>query len=128
MTNVAATSGGKAVNLTLASSGTYTILAHASNYNITGSYTLSIQSRTGGGCAGTTVAGGQTVNASTSFATEMDAYGFGTDGGTVIFSFSGYGGAELDLYDPTGTRLFTADPGSAPRYCAGSRHVHAAGA
>ena len=93
LTNVAATSGGKVVNLTLASSGTYTILVHASNYNITGSYTLSIQSRTGGGCGGS-IACGQSVSASTSYASELDAWSYaGTAGQMLSVGFFWRGGA-----------------------------------
>jgi hypothetical protein len=44
----------------------------------------------------------------------MDAYGFGTSGGTVIFGFSGYSGAQFDLYDPTGNLVLTGTPGTGP--------------
>ena len=43
----------------------------------------------------------------------MDAYGFGYGGGLVIFSFSGYGGVQFDLYDPSGNKLFTETQGTA---------------
>jgi hypothetical protein len=106
--------GGGAVNLTLTNSGTFTILVHSLPYDGTGSYSLSIQSVTGGGCNSTSLACGQSVRTNTSLQSEMDAYGFGTGGGTVIFSFSGYSGAQFDLYDPLGNKLFTATPGTAP--------------
>src|ERR1039458_5812715 len=105
-----------AVNLTLTNSGTYTILVHAVNYDVTGSYGLSIQSITGGGCNSTPVVCGQTVNMSISTQAQIAAYGFGTGGkGTVIFSFSGssYGGAQFDLYDPMGNQVFTGTPSTA---------------
>ncbi|PWU14436.1 MAG: hypothetical protein C5B50_17195, partial [Verrucomicrobia bacterium] len=98
-------------SLTLTNTGTYTILVHASGYYITASYTLSIQSHTGGGCIGTAVACGQTVSGSTSYPTEMDAFGLGTGGGTLIFGFSGFSGVEFDLYDPAGNRVFVEGAG-----------------
>jgi len=115
VTNVAVANGGKGIRLTLASAGTYTILVHVVNYDDTGSYSLGIQSVIGGGCNGTPVVCGQTVSTNTSFNTEMDAYGFGTDGGTVFLSFSGagYSGAQFDLYDPMGNKVFTGTPGTA---------------
>ena len=106
--------GGGAVNLTLTNSGVYTILVHNAGYLFTSSYALSVQSVTGGGCNPQTISCGETVATNTSFNSEIDAYGFGTGGGTVIFSYSGYSGARFDLYDPMGNKLFTATPGTAP--------------
>src|ERR1035438_4989248 len=114
-TNVLADSnGGHAINVTLPASGTYTILVHSDLYSVTATYRLSIQSPTGGGCNSTPIACGQTVSTNTSSITEMDAYGFDTCGGTVIFTFSGYSGARLDLYDPTGNKMLTITPGTGP--------------
>ena len=76
-----------ATNLTLASSGIYTILLHSPGYNSSSAYQMSLQSLTGGGCNGTPVACGQNVNAGTSYITEMDAYSLCLAGRTVIFSF-----------------------------------------
>src|SRR2546423_557068 len=78
--------GGNVVNLTLTNSGTFTVLVHSSAYILTGSYAVSIQTVTGGGCNSQSLSCGQSVSASTSFQSQMDAYGFGTGGGTVIFS------------------------------------------
>ena len=106
--------GGAAMNLTLTNSGTFTILVHESAYQRTVSYQMSIQSVTGGGCDSTPIACGQTVNTNTIYRSEMDAYGFVTSGGTVIFSFSGYGGARFDLHDPMGNTILTVSPGTGP--------------
>ena len=105
---------GGALKVTLTSSGIYTILVHCNNYNATGYYSLSIQSVTGGGCNSTPIACGQTVNTNTSYRSEMDAYGFVTSGGTVLFSFSGYSGARFDLHDPMGNTILTVTPGTGP--------------
>jgi len=48
MTNVL-TAFGSAINFTLPTSGTYTILVHAAGYEVTANYSVSIQSVTGGG-------------------------------------------------------------------------------
>jgi hypothetical protein len=106
--------GPQSANLTLTNSGTYTILVHADGYGLIGSYALSIQSVTGGGCNSTAIACGQTVNSQLTLVSEMNAYGFGYGGGLAIFSFSGYSGAQFDLYDPRGNRVFTGTPGTAP--------------
>ena len=105
---------GASGTLLLSSSGTYTILVHEAGYRATGNYALSIQSPIGGGCNSTPIACGQTVNTNIASSSQMRSYGYGTGGGTVIFSFSGYSGARFDLYDPTGTKLFTCSPGAAP--------------
>ena len=106
--------GGGAVGLSLTNTGTYTILVHNAGYLRTSSYALSVQSVTGGGCNSQAISCGETVATNTSFQSETDAYGFGTGGGTVNFSFSGYSGAQFDLYDPMGNKLFSATPGTAP--------------
>ena len=124
---------GSALNLTLTNTGIFTIVVHAQGYAAINNYTLSIQSVTGGGCNNTPLACGQTVSTNTSFNTQMDAYGFGTGGGTVIFSFNGnsYGEAQFDLYGPTGNKVFTGTPGTAqnPNLAAGTYTllVHDAG-
>jgi hypothetical protein len=112
-TNVPADSnGGHAINVTLPTTGTYTILVHSDLYKVVAAYQLGIQSITGGGCDGRAITCGQTVSTNTSLNTEMDAYGFESGGGTVILSFTGYGGARFDLYDPVGNYLFTRTPGT----------------
>src|SRR5207247_5527936 len=47
--------GVRSTNLTLAASGTYTILVHDDDFAQTSTYALSIQSFTGGGCASTPI-------------------------------------------------------------------------
>ena len=122
MTNVTAYCGGAAIKLTLPSSGTYTILVHASYYNIgSQSYTLSIQSPTGGGCNSTAIACGQSVSTNTSPPSEMDAYSYaGTAGETLIFAlhwswcYDGNTGT-ADIYGPSG-QLVT----NVTAYCGGA--------
>ncbi len=104
---------GNIVTVTLPSSGTYTLFVHETGYNGVNSYQLSVQSITGGGCNSTPIACGQMVSTNLTYATEIKPYGYDTGGGLVIFSFSGYGGARFDLYDPTGNMLFTETPGTA---------------
>jgi hypothetical protein len=108
--------GVRSTNLTLAASGDYTILVHDANYGAkTASYSLSIQSFTGGGCGGTAIACGQTVTNSIPSATKADAYGFeGVAGQNLAVSFAGYGdctfygnNAQMDFYDPTGHKITT---------------------
>ena len=60
-TVVSPCNSGTALNMTLTNSGIYTLLVHEHIYGSTGSYALSIQSMTGGGCNGTPIACGQTV-------------------------------------------------------------------
>src|SRR5208283_5594184 len=71
VTNVAVANGGKGIRLTLASAGTYTILVHVVNYDDTGSYYLSIQSVTGGGCNGKGITCGNTVSSNTTAYTQI---------------------------------------------------------
>ena len=45
---------------------------------------------------------------------EIQAYGFSESSpSTVVFSFSGFGGAQFELYDPAGNKLFTRSPATA---------------
>src|SRR5207302_1016270 len=81
---------GAAATLMLTNSGTYTILVHETGYRSAGVYSLSIQSLTGGGCAGPTISCGQTVSGATSQDSQMNSYGLGIGGGTIIFGFSGF--------------------------------------
>ena len=113
VTNVTVSGNGAAANWTLPSSGTYTLLVHATSYNVTSGYALSIQTTTGGGCNSSAISCGQTVNTNTIHPSQMDAYGFGYGGGITIFTFSGYSGARFDLYDPSGNKMFTGTSGSA---------------
>ncbi|PWU17169.1 MAG: hypothetical protein C5B50_11815, partial [Verrucomicrobia bacterium] len=73
---VSAYCGGNATSLTLSNTGTYTILVHASGYNIAATYNLSLQSVTGGGCASKVIVCGQNVATNTSFNSQMDAYSY----------------------------------------------------
>jgi hypothetical protein len=106
--------GTRSVNLTLPISGTYVVLVHDDDYAQTSTYALSIQSFTGGGCASTPIACGQTLNRSISQASEIDAFSYaGTAGQTLSLGFVGssscsYGyNASADLYSPTGQKLTT---------------------
>ena len=105
---------GGAITVALPVSGVYTILVHANDWNGVGAYAMSLQALTGGGCDSTPIECGQTVNARTVQPTEMDAYGFVTSGGPVIFSVSGYSGARFDLYDSGGNDMLTVGPGAGP--------------
>ena len=105
---------GGALNLTLTNSGIYTILVHCNKYNRAGGYSMSIQSVIGGGCNSTPIACGQTVGTNTIYRSEIDAYGFVTSGGVVVFSLSGYSGARFDLLDPTGSTVLTVSAGTGP--------------
>ena len=111
---------GATIGITLTNSGTYTILIHCTTYNATGSYSLSIQSITGGGCNSTPIACGQTVSASRSVNSEMDAYSYvGTSGQQLYFAlygplncYSPYQTTSADIYNPTGQYLGTVTSGS----------------
>jgi hypothetical protein len=114
VTNVTAGNGGNAIALTLPSSGIYTILVHNVGYGNAGGYALSVQSLTDGGCGGTNLLCGGTINSNIVGHAEVDAIAVpGGAGAAAIFSFSGFGGMEFDLYDPTGNRVFTCGPGAA---------------
>src|ERR1039457_893032 len=116
LASVANLEAGSALNLTLTNSGTFTILVHSQGYNGTNNYAVGIQSVTGGGCDNTTVVCGQTVNSNINSRLQISAYAFGSGGGTVFFSFNGnsFGGAQFDLYDPTGNIVFSGTPGTSP--------------
>ena len=106
--------GVRSTNLTLATSGNYTILVHDSVYaSPTASYAVSVQSFTGGGCNGTPIVCGQTISNNLSLPAQARSHGFATGGGLVIFSFGGFAGVQFDLYAPTGNKLFTRTPGTA---------------
>jgi hypothetical protein len=97
-------SGGE-LNLTLPSTGTYTILVHSCAYNSTGSYALSLQSLTGGGCNSRPIVCGQTESASTSINSQMDAYGYAGSAGQALnlaFWWSDCTGGGVNIYDPSG--------------------------
>src|SRR6266581_4750771 len=102
--------GARSANLTLSASGTYTILVHDDDYAQTSSYALGIQSFTGGGCGGTAISCGRTLNGNISGQAVVKAYSYaGTAGQTLTFSFVGNGNcfndgqnAVMDLYSPVG--------------------------
>jgi hypothetical protein len=105
---------GQGVSLTLTNSGTFTILVHDRDYTYGGNYGLSIQSAIGGGCDSTPIACGQTASSTISQHAQIDAYLInGCSGDVVIFTTSGFGGSQFDLYDPTGNKLFSIGPGTA---------------
>jgi List-Bact-rpt repeat protein len=106
--------GGHAINITLPSTGTYTILVHADPYDATAGYGLSIQSLTGGGCSGMSIACSQTGSGNISLGSEIDSYLInGCSGELVQLSTSGFSGSQFDLYDPTGNLVFSIGPGTA---------------
>jgi hypothetical protein len=114
--SVSNSKGQFSTNLTLALTGTYTIGLHASSYDDTGSYWLSLQTVTGGGCAGRVLFCGQTANGQITQAAQMVPYAF--DGSTgELLSFvlqsddnaipESYVFIQADIYDPDG-RLITS--------------------
>ncbi len=110
---------GAALNLSLTNSGTYTILVHENLYRVTGTYALSIQSATGGGCSPSPIACGQTVTNTTSFKSSMDAYSYLGTAGEVL-SFALWGPVECnadamqaDIYNPAGQLVATVNSGCA---------------
>ncbi|MGD1019655.1 MAG: hypothetical protein ABSA12_10100 [Verrucomicrobiia bacterium] len=106
--------GGGAVNLTCTNSGAYTILVHSSSYSATTSYSLDLQTATGGGCNTTPIACGQGVSTNISQQAEIDAYLIsGCSGESVLISAGGFSGSQFDFYDPTGNLLFSIGSGTA---------------
>jgi hypothetical protein len=111
---------GAAIGMTLTNSGTFTILVHCAAYNATGSYSLSLQSVTGGGCDSTPITCGQTVSSNTSINTQMDAYSYnGTAGQELVFALYGplncgspYQTMSADIYDPEGQYLESVTSGN----------------
>jgi len=88
VTNVTAGNGGNAIALTLPSSGIYTILVHNVGYGNAGGYALSVQSLTDGGCGGTNLLCGGTINSNIVGHAEVDAIAVpGGAGAAAIFSF-----------------------------------------
>ena len=103
--------GGGAVNLTLANSGTYTVLVHDSAYIYTSSYALSLQSVTGGGCNSTPITCGQTINGQINLYSEMNSYELVASAGEhVLLSASGFAGMVADFYDPAGMIITNLSP------------------
>jgi len=83
------TAGG-AVNVTCTNSGAYTILVHSSGYDATTTYSLDLQTATGGGCNATPIACGQNANGNISQNAEIDAYVIsGCSGELVLISVGG---------------------------------------
>jgi hypothetical protein len=102
---------GNALILTLTNTGTYTVLVHESLYRSTVSYSLSIQSATGGGCHGTPLNCGQTLNSQIVQASEIVSHDLPANAGEhIILSASGFAGMLVDLYDPRGTNIASIGP------------------
>jgi putative NADPH-quinone reductase len=117
VTNVTAIGGGNAVNFTLPSSGTYTILVHALNYDVTSTYDLSVQSVIGGGCNADSIFCGQTVNGQISQASQMIGYEMVANAGEhVIFSDGGFSGMVVDIYNPTGNHVVNMGASTSTNY------------
>src|ERR1017187_413795 len=101
--------GGRGTSLPLPNTGTYTILVHEANYNATGSYSLSAQLVTAGGC-GKPIGCGQTVGTNSTYAGQLDAYSYtGSAGQVLALGLSGPIGCGspvrfmvADVYNPSG--------------------------
>jgi len=107
MTNVSTECGWSETAVTVPSSGTYTILVHSAAYNSTFNYRLGIQFYPAG-CNDGTITCGQTMPGSITMATEIVNYNLPvTSGEHVILSESGFSAMILDLYDPSGNRVFS---------------------
>ena len=114
---VSAGCGGNATNLTLPSSGTYTLFVHQSGYSGTGYYTMSVQSVTGGGCNSKPIACGQTVTNTTSYPTDMNSYEMVANAGEhILLSNSGFSGMVVDIYDPTGSNVVSMGASTSTNY------------
>src|ERR1017187_7058865 len=106
--------GGRGTSLPLPNTGTYTILVHEANYNATGSYSLSAQLVTAGGC-GKPIGCGQTVGTNSTYAGQLDAYSYtGSAGQVLALGLSGPIGCGspvrfmvADVYNPSGQLLTT---------------------
>ncbi len=108
---------GAAMNLTLTSSGIFTILDHESAYRRTVSYQMSIQSVTGGGCNGKIISCGQTINGQIRQDSQMNAYALVASAGEhVILSDSGSSGIVVDMYDPTGSKVVSMGISTSTNY------------
>jgi hypothetical protein len=106
VTKVPASCPGGTVNFTLPSSGAYTILVHATGYNVTASYNLSLQTVNNGGCNGITIPCGQTINGQISLKSQMNGYEMVANAGEhILLSNSGFSGMVVDIYDPTGSNV-----------------------
>jgi hypothetical protein len=127
LTNVTTSCGGNAVNIGLPATGIYTILVHMANYNQTGSYALSVQSVTGGGCSGVTIPCGQTINGQINLASQMNGYELVANAGEhVIFSDSGFSGMVVDMYNPTGSNVFSIGASTSTNYIFANTGIYTA--
>jgi hypothetical protein len=114
--SVQGNSGG-AVNLTLPSSGTFTILVHDSAYISTANYALSLQSVIGGGCNGFTIPCGHTINGQISLGSQMNGYELVANAGEhILLSNSGFSGMVVDTYDPTGSNVVSMGASTSVNY------------
>ncbi|GDY21177.1 hypothetical protein LBMAG56_25230 [Verrucomicrobiota bacterium] len=117
MTNVTAVTGGKVLNFTLPSSGIYTILVHYISYNAIATYSLSLQTPTGGGFNGVTIPCGQTINGAISLPSQINAYELvATAGEHVILSSAGFAGMVVDIYNSSGSNIISMGGSSSTNY------------
>ena len=108
---------GGEVNLTLTNSGTYTIVVHNSAFVYTSSYALSIQSVIAGGCNGDSIFCGATINGQITQVSQMIGYELVANAGEhVIFSDGGFSGMVVDMYDPTGSNVFSIGASTSTNY------------
>ena len=89
--------------------GTYSILVHSPAYNDLGSYSLSVQRVTAGGCGGMSLACGQTVSGRTTDPTQMKPYALVASAGELLIVALNSGDdccgnrfIQADIYDPNG--------------------------
>jgi hypothetical protein len=102
--------GGASLNLALTNTGTFTILVHASDYALTNTYALSVQSVMNGGCdtLGAIVCGQPPTTNATTHYTEMDTYSLTGNAGQILeFAFWAVttGQMQADIYNPSGQLL-----------------------
>ncbi len=97
--------------------GTYTILVHENAYRAPGPYSLSIESVTGGGCSGTTLACGQTINGQITKASQMNSHTLVASAGEhVILTSAGFAGMVVDIYNSSGSNIISMGSSSSTNY------------
>jgi len=126
VTNITSSCGGGVpLPLALPTSGTYTILVHASGYNATSSYQLSVQTPVGGGCNGSTLTCGQSVSGQISFASQMNSYEMvATAGEEVSLSDNGFSGMVVNIYNSTGSSIVSVGSSTSTNYTFASTGIY----
>ena len=117
--------GGGGTNLTLAVGGIYTILVHDVAYCQTAQYALSLQTVNGGGCNSPTLSCGQNENGQISLQSQMNSYELvATAGEHVLLSDSGFSGMVLDVYDASGSNIFSMGQSTSENYTFGATGIY----